>query len=58
VKALPVKRHFIPSLLLISWAERDQSSPLSDFIDMVRSGLLYYFQDLITDLFIGQTSGL
>ena len=34
-KALPVKRRYIPSLLIISWTEGEESHASSDFFDMV-----------------------
>ncbi|KAJ3510677.1 hypothetical protein NLJ89_g4539 [Agrocybe chaxingu] len=34
IKTLPSDRHFIPSLLIICWAEEDQASSASDFFDM------------------------
>ncbi|CAA7264544.1 unnamed protein product [Cyclocybe aegerita] len=34
IKTLPSDRHFIPSLIIICWAEEDQASPASDFFDM------------------------
>ena len=35
IKALPVKRRYIPSLLIISWSEGEESHSSSDFFDMV-----------------------
>ncbi|KAH9482030.1 hypothetical protein JR316_0006560 [Psilocybe cubensis] len=37
IKALPPKRHFIPSLLVICWTEGEQTPEESDFFDMVLS---------------------
>jgi hypothetical protein len=39
IKALPVKRRYIPSLLIISWTEGEENNASSDFFDMV--GLLF-----------------
>jgi nuclear mRNA export protein SAC3 len=36
IKALPAKRHFVPSLLVIHWVEAGSAAPGVDFIDMVR----------------------
>ncbi|KAH9475152.1 SAC3 family protein 1 [Psilocybe cubensis] len=36
IKALPPKRHFIPSLLVICWTEGEQTPEESDFFDMVK----------------------
>ena len=35
VKALPAKRRYIPSLLIISWAEGEENHAASDLFDMV-----------------------
>ncbi|KAG5652360.1 hypothetical protein H0H81_005262 [Sphagnurus paluster] len=35
ISALPPKRHFVPSLLVISWTEEEHAKPPPDFIDMV-----------------------
>ncbi|KAG5641628.1 hypothetical protein DXG03_004564 [Asterophora parasitica] len=35
VNAFPSRRHFIPSLLVISWTEEEQAKPATDFADMV-----------------------
>jgi len=37
--ALPEGRHFLPSLLLILWSEREPSVPGSDLQDMVGTGV-------------------
>ena len=41
-KALPVKRRFIPSLLIISWTDGEENNALSDFFDMVGGYFLIY----------------
>ncbi|KAG6919686.1 hypothetical protein DXG01_002629 [Tephrocybe rancida] len=35
VQAFPPKRHFVPSLLIISWTEGEQAKSMSDFTEMV-----------------------
>ncbi|KAG6840779.1 hypothetical protein C0991_004384, partial [Blastosporella zonata] len=37
VQAFPPNRHFIPSLLIISWKEEEQKKSASDFTDMVNN---------------------
>ncbi|RDB21797.1 SAC3 family protein 1 [Hypsizygus marmoreus] len=37
VNIFPSKRHFIPSLLVISWMEPEQAKIASDFVDMVNN---------------------
>ena len=36
IKSFPPKRHFLPSLLVLSWAEVEQAKSPSDLIEMVR----------------------
>ncbi|PPQ97115.1 hypothetical protein CVT26_000597 [Gymnopilus dilepis] len=36
IKALPEKRHFIPSLLIIHWTEEGQTQSAPDFFDMIK----------------------
>jgi hypothetical protein len=35
IQALPVKRHFVPSLLVVTWTETDPPELEHDFQDMV-----------------------
>jgi nuclear mRNA export protein SAC3 len=35
-KSFPPQRHFLPSLLVLSWADVQQAKSPSDFIEMVR----------------------
>jgi len=46
-KALPAKRHFVPSILIISWGDDDQTSTSSDFFDMVRHTLRHIISQYI-----------
>ncbi|KAG7441941.1 uncharacterized protein BT62DRAFT_936575 [Guyanagaster necrorhizus] len=36
IKSLPGNRHYVPSLLVIWWAEEENARPASEFADMVR----------------------
>ncbi|EGO23106.1 hypothetical protein SERLADRAFT_471836 [Serpula lacrymans var. lacrymans S7.9] len=39
IQALPPKRHYMPSLLTISWSESEQSNSLSDLAEMISTML-------------------
>ena len=57
IKNLPVKRRYIPSLLIISWTEGEESRASSDFFDMVGLYLLYMDRTCI-NYFLNQVKKL
>ena len=57
VGALPPKRHFVPSILIIYWGEGDQTSNSNDFFDMVcRPESHLFFQKIFTSV-LGKEAG-
>jgi hypothetical protein len=54
---LPAKRHFVPSLLVIRWAEEESSVP-SDFLSMVGFFPVFEISPLIHIGHEGTTAGI